>query len=1004
MEIQNLLKDISKRAGSAGSNQTLREACDVALVHLSSAATAYAYPYAEVLKAFCLATQSPTDRIAAGGLDGLGHVVATAPLASLLEVCFVLSWTGEPTGKGAFGNSPAAAGANGGGERGGVGVGGGGIRGGGGDHNVSGNPHLAGIDDSAYDAASSSSLSADVHLPAHLARAFFHTLMTRPRNDASSRLKAIQLLLGAAAKSLQLLPAGDLLFTAIFNPLLHLHSTHQAMVATGLSGSGGGSSSSATVGLVARYSYQLLSVVVTEMVLGRFLADAVPLDWEFFEPFTCAAATVGTLEECAPDDLYEPISIPARCRPFYSDPVNGGFSLREPHSMTINFPPSFGQLREMLLSLCRRAAATVPIGLPEEAKAEAVARRGCALRLLIDLFTAMPTANANDEHPSASWLALALEPHQLLPCISKNLATTRGAFFDEAVHLFALISLKAHFHMGAELMGYLSGVLIPLALSQLSSYSQKVAIVRCIRNAFLSQPRALISVFINYDCSLDVMDRRRGVPTGVLSTIIPFITTLMFTQFSLVSPDQTLLLRQECVESIAVFVRSLLTWAAAEVPEAEAGGGTYLDPKKAPLAYHWKHIHLLHHNKALLQASRAVNMEGGVKKWLEFATEHGFFSSLHPAAIAKFLHHEAPQAVGDEVKHSLANALLKAPLHEAVMAELLALRTMRGLPLDIAFRDFVCDVLHPEGMPADKQLPESQAWGRLQTLFGAEYSKQNADADVRLTPYAADALAGSILFLHSATHNANSVMRFTAHDWMEKTVESMGVPVGRSYLEPIYLRTVAAPWGTLQTIMGSQLGGGGAKGKSGGGGGGGGVVGGGSNSGSAGGGDNSGGGVGGGIGGGKAASVRIGLNYHNDDLTETESNSKTKHDALSCGKARELCTEYHQWLSRLSYNFYRQPYITPFYAMHVRPILLNYLPNVVVCLHLGALSLTRMPTLTLLSDCFGDINELTGALALSLRDLREPAKELADSLFARPNAVPPEPFTLATMPLLCVDL
>ena len=91
--------------------------------------------------------------------------------------------------------------------------------------------------------------------------------------------------------------------------------------------------------------------------------------------------------------------------------------------------------------------------------------------------------------------------------------------------------------------------------------------------------------------------------------------------------------------------------------------------------------------------------------------------------------------VGDEVKHSLAKALLKAPLHEEIVSELLALRSMRGQPLDIAFRDFVCDVLHPEGLPADKQLPESQAWGRLQTLFGTEYSKQNADADVRLVEH-----------------------------------------------------------------------------------------------------------------------------------------------------------------------------------------------------------------------------------------------------------------------------
>lgn len=873
MEIPALLKDITKRSVSSGTgNQTLKAACDIALVHLSSSQQGGAYPFAEVLKVFFMAIQSRNGRLASLGIDGISAIISTSGPTALEEVTFMLMWEGS---KGSL--SPT--------------------------------PQPLATSEEYLENQSSGSNNTEAALSIHLAHAFYHITTVASSPDPAILVSAIQLVWNAVHKSPQLIPRGALLMAKIFDPLLILHANH-------FNHNG-----------INAQSYRLLSYIAADLITGAFVEEAIPLDWEFFEPFTCSAATINPLEECAPDDLYEPVSIPARCRPFYTESV-GGFTLREPSSLTTNFPQSFSELKDLIHILCKKASANVSLGLSDEGKAVASARRGAALNLLIDIFSALPVANANEEHVCASWLALALDSRQLLICISKNLPTR--PYFEAAIHLYALITLKVHFHMGAELHSYLTTVLLPLAQSQLSSFEHKVAIVRCVRNAFLAQPKAVISIFINHDCSLDAIDKRRGIPSGFLSAVIPFLSTLMFTHFSLLSSDQMLLLRQECVESCAALVRSVLGWAAEELPTPLP-----LDPKAAPLAYHWKHVHHLMQNKLLLQESRLVNAEGGMKKWVTFASDHGFFASHHPAVIARFLQ-DAPVVVGDEVKHSLANALLKDPLYSEVLGELLALRQMRGQPIDIAFRDFVCDVLHPEGMPQDKQLPESQAWGRLQTLFGNEYAKQNADAEVKLTPYAADALAGSILFLHSATHNANSVMRFTAQDWIDLTVESMGMTVARGYLEPIYLRTVAAPWGTLQTIMGND---GSASGK----------------------GPSKGSGSSAPNGG--APTKAAGLSYANDDLTDVESASnKSKADMLYCNKARELCTDFNMWHAKFPYNFYRQPYIVPYYAMHVRPILLSYLPNVVVCLHLGTLSLSQMPILNTIAECFENIREIAGEI------------------------------------------
>eukprot|EP00658_Telonema_sp_P-2_P024915 TRINITY_DN20024_c0_g1_i2.p1 TRINITY_DN20024_c0_g1~~TRINITY_DN20024_c0_g1_i2.p1 ORF type:complete len:180 (+),score=35.65 TRINITY_DN20024_c0_g1_i2:2-541(+) len=138
------------------------------------------------------------------------------------------------------------------------------------------------------------------------------------------------------------------------------------------------------------------------------------------------------------------------------------------------------------------------------------------------------------------------------------------------------------------------------------------------------------------------------------------------------------------------------------------------------------------------------------------------------------------------MRHLLILALLKTPLHAAVLEAYASMQLFEGVPLDEAFKLFVCSLLHPENQPKDKQLPESQAWSHFQTVFGTEYSLQNKGTSYSMSPYAADALAGSLLFLHSTSHNPNAAFIFEKEDWISKTKESMGIPFSSEVLGGMY--------------------------------------------------------------------------------------------------------------------------------------------------------------------------------------------------------------------------
>eukprot|EP00658_Telonema_sp_P-2_P024914 TRINITY_DN20024_c0_g1_i1.p1 TRINITY_DN20024_c0_g1~~TRINITY_DN20024_c0_g1_i1.p1 ORF type:complete len:215 (+),score=34.87 TRINITY_DN20024_c0_g1_i1:2-646(+) len=165
------------------------------------------------------------------------------------------------------------------------------------------------------------------------------------------------------------------------------------------------------------------------------------------------------------------------------------------------------------------------------------------------------------------------------------------------------------------------------------------------------------------------------------------------------------------------------------------------------------------------------------------------------------------------MRHLLILALLKTPLHAAVLEAYASMQLFEGVPLDEAFKLFVCSLLHPENQPKDKQLPESQAWSHFQTVFGTEYSLQNKGTSYSMSPYAADALAGSLLFLHSTSHNPNAAFIFEKEDWISKTKESMGIPFSSEVLGGMYDRTSSAPWGSLQATTGGPVGSGGGGGK-----------------------------------------------------------------------------------------------------------------------------------------------------------------------------------------------
>jgi hypothetical protein len=306
----------------------------------------------------------------------------------------------------------------------------------------------------------------------------------------------------------------------------------------------------------------------------------------------------------------------------------------------------------------------------------------------------------------------------------------------------------------------------------------------------------------------------------------------------------------------------------------------------------------------------------------------------------------------------------------------------REVPIDVALRDTTC-----EFMSWNRPQFEAQVWEKIQGMFGEEYALQNqatTAAAFSLSSRDADAMAGVLLFLHTSLHNANArSARMTEEQFVRDGSACLVAPLPAATMREMYARVAARRWGldvnqrnprqqemaelrarssssvfsaavpstppviSPATPLGGQqasienpaaaaaataaAGPAGPEAED-------------------------------------AKLLSVSVPPYAEDLDRFR--LQQAHQAY-VRAAQELLSKLEHELRQRKDNVRarRQPFIPPYFAQHVRPMLLLSYPQLAACAYLGLRTLRQEPILRLILDFYQNVTDIAAAFVLNLTDL-----------------------------------
>jgi hypothetical protein len=407
---------------------------------------------------------------------------------------------------------------------------------------------------------------------------------------------------------------------------------------------------------------------------------------------------------------------------------------------------------------------------------------------------------------------------------------------------------------------------------------------------------------------------------------------------------------------------------AAGPGAASAGGGSQ-PASSAPflgmgrrkhVRYHWKHIHQQLCNKRIVQEA-ASRFNTNWRHGRTFLTDRGVIKEGETLSFARFLRNTP--SIDRKMLCSLFEKVTKDEQCADILAKYLSTFDYRGVPIDVALRDTTC-----EFMSWTRPQFEAQVWEKIQGMFGEEYARQN-EGLVGISPRDADAMAGVLLFLHTSLHNANArSARMTEEQFVRDGSACLVTPLPAEEMRAMYARIAARRWGLdsnsrnprqqeiaemrvrISSVIASPL--------------------------------------------VPANPSPISLSSVTfkpasapdtpveDDALLLSASVAAYADDLDRFRLQQAQQAYvraaQELLLKLEKEIrecqertpaFRQPYIPPHFAQHVRPMLLLSYPQLAACAYLGLRTLRHEPILRLILDFYQNIMDVSAAFVINLSDL-----------------------------------
>ena len=200
----------------------------------------------------------------------------------------------------------------------------------------------------------------------------------------------------------------------------------------------------------------------------------------------------------------------------------------------------------------------------------------------------------------------------------------------------------------------------------------------------------------------------------------------------------------------------------------------------------------------LIASEARKRFETGWRVGRAFLVERGVLPDEHPPSFARVLRGQPVLIPGLPLRQiccEVFSRIVRDPYCEATLTSYLELFDMTGIPVDTAFRDFTVEFTNWD---APGQF-EGQVWAKIQESFGRRYAQCNPGT---LSASDCDALAGTVLFLHTSLHNTRISDKITCERFATLARQCLEHPPTLEEMEATYQRVAAAPWGSRPTAAG----------------------------------------------------------------------------------------------------------------------------------------------------------------------------------------------------------
>ncbi|ORC87358.1 uncharacterized protein TM35_000221570 [Trypanosoma theileri] len=211
--------------------------------------------------------------------------------------------------------------------------------------------------------------------------------------------------------------------------------------------------------------------------------------------------------------------------------------------------------------------------------------------------------------------------------------------------------------------------------------------------------------------------------------------------------------------------------------------------KRGYIGYHWKHIHCLLQNKRIAQEALQYINRGHWREGMQLLQQRGFIPQTEEegcwTVFAKFL--KTYPRVDRSALCMIFERVLKDPDCDRILKEYFLHFQYVGVPIDIALRDTTC-----EFMSWDRPTFEAQVWSVIQERFGEAYAAQNPR---HITTKDANAMAGVLLFLHTSLHNENArASRMTIDEFVRNGNQCVEFPFPEEEMREMFHRVARQKW------------------------------------------------------------------------------------------------------------------------------------------------------------------------------------------------------------------